>query len=280
MNNPLSVLLHRHYSEERAKMLLEIDDLLQSYGVTDHIDAITSLLNTPTSEDHYQLTLEIDGILKESCHHILLSLYIVPTADDLSEYHMLIKALYKLENSFDSGMIIELIDEVEEPAHPRDVLTTLLVDVCDIDWVDVQEVLSEVRQSLIDSLRELHANKLVDNPEEYDSGMPQERLNAAITYFTNNADTVTKAMVGTGLLTVPCENDKVLRVMTPALYKMRDPLDIAKELLAMAIIQPITLTSVPVQAKRLNNELFVDERLIVEVTLKIDAIVRNLPIFK
>lgn len=279
MNNPLSELLYRHFTETRAQMLLECDELLQSYGVSDHIDEITSLLNTPISEDHTQLTLELDGIFKDSCHHVLLSLFIVPVTSDLSIYVDLIKGMYKLENSFDSGMIIEIIDDGHDILDTKELLTELLEKVADLDWAYIQESIVEVRGSVIDLLRTVHENKLLDSPEEHESLMDSVRLAAATNYFTNNPDTLTQEKITEGILTVPANEETVLAVLTPILYGLRDPTDIAKELLGMAVILPITIASAPTQAKKFNNAIFVDEHLIMNVTLKIDTIVRHLPIF-
>lgn len=276
MNNPLYNLLSQSFSYPRVKMFMECDDLLQAYGVTEHIDEIRDLLNTPVAEDIIQLPFEIEIAFKKEMHRALLSLYIVPAGGDLSMYHQILSAVYTLENSFESAMIIEIIEDADEVASTREVLSSLFEQVCEMDWAFVQENILEVRGSLIELLKIHHVNKLIDNPNDEDPIMSPPRLECTIAYFTEHPDTVTRSLISSGLLAMPSEEAMVLSALTPVLYKLQDPEAIAKELMAMSVILPITMQSVPIQAKKFNNKVFLDARLIMAVNLQIDMLTRTL----
>lgn len=282
MANQLRSLLSNYFTEPKVDMYVECDDILQSYGHQDHIEKIMELINLPIVEDVFKLTPEIESIFSSSCHDILLKQFIVPVKGSFNMYHKLITGMYQLENSFESEMILEVIDENEQVTTARDTLCEILEAVCDIPWDYCQEHIVEVRNTLIKLLKKLHGNKVRAEVEpRNDAPMSEERLQFIrdyISFWKEQGDPLIIAeYINTGRVTVPAKEETVLTIMTMVLYALTDTDIIARELVGMASVLPIKITSIGTQAKRFNNSIHAGQsRMIMDVNLSIDNTLRKL----
>lgn len=279
MNESLSILLENYFNESKTLIYTEVNQLLLSYGYDEHLEQVEELINSPIAEDSFNAPFEIEAIFNKACHDILIKMFIVPMDSDLLMYHKLLTALYKLENSLDSKMVIEIIEDSVHLENPKDTLVALLEQVCDLDWAFLINSIREVRVTLIDSLKQVHNSKIQDEADRDNqelSLMDETRVNTIRNFFNSNPQSLTFNMVTSGYLSIPVDDDVVLPKMASILTNLTDEPTIAAELIAMALITPIKLTSVNAQAKVFNNKLFADPRVIMNISTNIDILTRDI----
>ena len=151
----------------------------------------------------------------------------------------------------------------------------LIDKLIDGDWATLNESILEVRKTLITQLTSKHSRALETVSDDIPENLIRTREKANTRFFQTHPDTIISQFVIQGMLPVPVESNKALATVTGTIYSLEDPNQIALEILALAFIAPVKLSSVPIQAKTIVNQLYLDVEMVTRLNLAIDKLVRD-----
>lgn len=274
MDNSLEQVANRVYSPMRAQLVVDTDNLLQSYHYTDHIERIQEVLASDIDSDVTALTDSITSIMEASVYEVLTNMFLVPSSNNLSDNFTLLKNMYLIENSFEHESIIEILEDSVDD-DPKQTLVYLMERLLDADWADTNNSISDVMSSLIEFIEKKHKSKVDLTIDPSDENILNQRRAETLYFFTQFPDTIVQNYVTSGHLSVPTNIDTVLKLLTSTLFALDDTTKIAIELLAVSFILPITLKSVPIQAKKLVDTIYADISQQFKIKTAIDNLVAN-----
>lgn len=259
-----------------AENYIQAYNLIANYNPNRIDEAITILVHSEKFDDLDNLPLTINRMFCEELREILITLYVVPSTRDFNRLVLLLKGLYRAETSMDSAAIVEIIDSNEYLNNPLETFVSVLEHVDGCDWMETRALIHSVMPTLIRRLYQLHDDKVQFDIDSGPENTMERRKDDLQKFFKKFPNTATHAFISAGLLPVPAEAGKSLDVMTSTVYALEDDEQIATEVLAMAMIAPITQKSVAKQAKLLVDKLYADPTKAVNVNLLIDKLVRSM----
>lgn len=280
MDTLIHEVINQRFNYLKADELFQIYALLDSYNYQDHTYELLEVIGTKQLDDTINLDQAIIGIFEDALYQLLIKLFIVPSSHNLSDNHKLLGSLFLLENTFDSKELLEIIDSATDE---KEALVNAMEHLGDIDWATLQDIILEVKPTLIKLLRNLHESKVEADIEQSPANLLETRRPQIIGYFAKETTTMTQQYITHGQLGVPSPVSRSLGVMTKpmyAFYEQQNYRAIALDAIAMALIAPVTDRSVIPQAKKLVKDLFTDTQKVILICIEIDKIVKSTGLFK
>lgn len=275
MDDLLVDLIKLRFNDTKAQDLFTANEMLLTYNYTLHLEHFNDLLGTEAIDNSDIISTRILEIFEQSIHDVLITMFIVPEVTSFNELYTLLTQMYKLENYLDHQVVLDEIDDMDYLNSPRDTLIHLLDKLIGADWATLNESIREVRSSLVTLLANKHARAIETIPDDTPENLIRTREKANTRFFATHPNTIVAQFVVQGMLPVPIESDKALTTVTSTLYNLEDTGLIALEILALAFIAPVKLSSIPTQAKTIVNQLYIDVNIVTQLNLAIDKFVRD-----
>lgn len=275
MDDLLVDIIKLRFNDAKAQDLFTANEMLLTYNYTLHLEHFNDLLGTEAIDNSDIISTRILEIFEQSIHDVLVTMFIVPEVTSFNPLYTLLTQMYELENYLDHQVVLDEIDDMTYLNSPRDTLIHLLDKLVGADWAILNESIREVRTSLITMLANKHTRDIETIPDDTPENLIRTREKANTRFFTTHPNTIVAQFVVQGMLPVPIESDKALATVTSTIYNLEDTNRIALEILALSFLAPIKLSSVPIQAKTIVNQLYVDVNTVTQLNLAIDKLVRE-----
>lgn len=164
----LSDFLNEYVPPERSALIVKLYNLLNNQGVIEHQVVIDDWLVRQANTEIPAITMGIESELIHYANTYLLRAYIVTVKDSaLVNYIRLIEFLNRLENSVESNLILSTMNEnltaIEQLLHWIELMESTIYN-------DMFELIVDVRDRLIDNIRDIHENRADITPVEYPTG--------------------------------------------------------------------------------------------------------------
>lgn len=275
MDELLIDIIKQRFNDAKAQDLFIANEMLTNFNYTLHIEQFNDLLGTDAIDNSDIISTRILEIFEQSIYDVLVTLFIVPEVTSFNPLYALLTQMYKLENYSDHQVVLDEIDDMVYLNSPRETLIHLLDKLIGADWATLNENIQEVRQTLITMLVNKHTKDVEVEPNDTPDNLIKIREVANTRFFTTHPNTIIAQFVVQGMLPVPVESDKALATVTSTIYRLEDINLIALEMLALAFIAPVKLSSIPLQAKSIVNQLYIDVNTVTQLSLAIDKIVKD-----
>ena len=164
----LSDFLNEYVPPERSALIVKLYNLLNNQGVIEHQIVIDDWLVRQANTEIPAITMGIESELIHYANTYLLRAYIVTVKDStLVNYIRLIEFLNRLENSVESNLILSTMNEnltaIEQLLHWIELMESTIYN-------DMFELIVDVRDRLIDNIRDIHENRAEITPVAYPPG--------------------------------------------------------------------------------------------------------------
>lgn len=164
----LSDFLNEYVPPERSALIVKLYNLLNNQGVIEHQIVIDDWLVRQANTEIPAITMGIESELIHYANTYLLRAYIVTVKDStLVNYIRLIEFLNRLENSVESNLILSTMNEnltaIEQLLHWIELMESTIYN-------DMFELIVDVRDRLIDNIRDIHENRAEITPVVYPPG--------------------------------------------------------------------------------------------------------------
>lgn len=164
----LSDFLNEYVPPERSALIVKLYNLLNNQGVIEHQVVIDDWLVRQANTEIPVITMGIESELIHYANTYLLHAYIVTVKDStLVNYIRLIEFLNRLENSVESNLILSTMNEnltaTEQLLHWIELMESTIYN-------DMFELIVDVRDRLIDNIRDIHENRAEITPVAYPPG--------------------------------------------------------------------------------------------------------------
>lgn len=164
----LSDFLNEYVPPERSALIVKLYNLLNNQGVIEHQVVIDDWLVRQANTEIPAITMGIESELIHYANTYLLRAYIVTVKDStLINYIRLIEFLNRLENSVESNLILSTMNEnltaIEQLLHWIELMESTIYN-------DMFELIVDVRDRLIDNIRDIHENRAEITPVAYPPG--------------------------------------------------------------------------------------------------------------
>lgn len=164
----LSDFLNEYVPPERSALIVKLYNLLNNQGVIEHQVVIDDWLVRQANTEIPVITMGIESELIHYANNYLLHAYIVTVKDStLVNYIRLIEFLNRLENSVESNLILSTMNEnltaTEQLLHWIELMESTIYN-------DMFELIVDVRDRLIDNIRDIHENRAEITPVAYPPG--------------------------------------------------------------------------------------------------------------
>lgn len=164
----LSDFLNEYVPPERSALIVKLYNLLNNQGVIEHQVVIDDWLVRQANTEIPAITMGIESELIHYANTYLLRAYIVTVKDStLVNYIRLIEFLNRLENSVESNLILSTMNEnltaIEQLLHWIELMESTIYN-------DMFELIVDVRDRLIDNIRDIHENRAEITPVAYPPG--------------------------------------------------------------------------------------------------------------
>jgi hypothetical protein len=164
----LSDFLNEYVPPERSALIVKLYNLLNNQGVIEHQIVIDDWLVRQANTEIPAITMGIESELIHYANTYLLRAYIVTVKDGtLVNYIRLIEFLNRLENSVESNLILSTMNEnltaIEQLLHWIELMESTIYN-------DMFELIVDVRDRLIDNIRDIHENRAEITPVAYPPG--------------------------------------------------------------------------------------------------------------
>lgn len=164
----LSDFLNEYVPPERSALIVKLYNLLNNQGVIEHQVVIDDWLVRQANTEIPAITMGIESELIHYANTYLLRAYIVTVKDStLVNYIRLIEFLNRLENSVESNLILSTMNEnltaIEQLLHWIELMESTIYN-------DMFELIVDVRDRLIDNIRDIHENRAEITPVTYPPG--------------------------------------------------------------------------------------------------------------
>ena len=164
----LSDFLNEYVPPERSALIVKLYNLLNNQGVIEHQVVIDDWLVRQANTEIPVITMGIESELIHYANTYLLRAYIVTVKDStLVNYIRLIEFLNRLENSVESNLILSTMNEnltaIEQLLHWIELMESTIYN-------DMFELIVDVRDRLIDNIRDIHENRAEITPVAYPPG--------------------------------------------------------------------------------------------------------------
>lgn len=276
MNDAFLKRLFEVYTHPRAELYTKAYHLIEHYNSNRLDEEIAELIHMPQFDEMETLPSLITTMFTTAMYDILVNMLVVPKQRDFDELLYLLNGVWLIENSYDSPAIMDIIDAMDYPVDPADALASLLEYVDRQDWIVIRGYLHTVTQTFIRKVYNLHREKVEAEVDEGAENTMERKTDALRTYFGEHPESMVYRLIRQGQLGIPSDVSKLLPVMTSFLYQMEEDDQVAVELVAMALILPITLKSTSKQAKIFADKLYPDPTKIIALNTRIEALVKPL----
>ena len=275
MDDLLTDIIKQRFNSVKANDIFTANKMLLSFNYTLHLEHLNDLLGTEAIDSPDDSPTRILEIFEQGIYDVLVTMFIVPNTTEFNPLYELLNHIYKLENYLDHQVVLDEIDDMDYLNSPRDTLISLLEKLFGEDWEMLNENILEVRKTLISLLVQKHTAAIEVLTDEGHENLIRTRESANRRFFTMYPNTVIGQFVINGMLPVPVETERALQTVTTAIYSIEDYRLLAIEILALAFIAPVKLSSIPIQAKTIINLLYVDVNMVTQLSLEVDSLVRE-----
>lgn len=275
MDDLLADIIKQRFNSVKAHDIFTANKMLLSFNYSLHLEHLNDLLGTEAIDSPDDSPTRILEIFEQSIYDVLVTMFIVPNTTEFNPLYELLTNMYKLENYLDHQVVLDEIDDMDYLNSPRDTLINLLEKLFGEDWEMLNENILEVRKTLITLLVQKHTTSIEVLTDEGHENLIRTRENANRRFFTMYPNTVIGQFVVNGMLPVPVETERALQTVTAAIYSIEDYHLLAIEMIALAFIAPVKLSSIPIQAKTIINLLYVDVNMVTQLSLEVDRLVRE-----
>lgn len=263
-------LLRDYFTPQRTELYTELYELIKRYNYEYIDENLENLINTDIIEDNANFSLQLNDVFYQATHDVLINLYLIPNTRDIDVLYKLLSGIYLLEHHMGHEHIVDVIESKREDSNPREILITLLEEVCDRDWVEMSDAIKDASNLLIKNIYHLHLrhheSEITSNPEL----IVQERLDNIRKYFSLNSDTFVLRAIEDGFLRIPSDVNEGGEVLNNMIMDVIDPVKIARECYSLAMITPVKEASLLAQAKKIVNKFYVDTDLITKVVIQLE----------
>lgn len=275
MDDLLADIIKQRFNSVKAHDIFTANNMLLSFNYSLHLEHLNDLLGTEAIDSPDDSPTRILEIFEQSIYDVLVTMFIVPNTTEFNPLYELLTNMYKLENYLDHQVVLDEIDDMDYLNSPRDTLINLLEKLFGEDWEMLNENILEVRKTLITLLVQKHTTSIEVLTDEGHENLIRTRENTNRRFFTMYPNTVIGQFVVNGMLPVPIETERALQTVTAAIYSIEDYHLLAIEMIALAFIAPVKLSSIPIQAKTIINLLYVDVNMVTQLSLEVDRLVRE-----
>lgn len=266
----LNAFLEDFVPDERRELIEQALDILEENNYQDHQFAIQEAVSYLGSIETTDITYRIETVVRQSLQHLLLFHYIrIDDNQNLMTILELFAFLELLEYSLESEVIVYYHNTELEP---KDQMLSWL-EFFDPSFAEkFDEMVLDVRETLINNIVELHNNKIGIEEMEYD-GEFHHRLKLYKDTYSRKPEigVYVHQMLKNNRITKRMNQEDLYKLFKEIVYRNQDVPSIGVGLLGVCLFANVKLETLRDTTNSLAKNLFVD----IEKLTVIDADIGN-----